>query len=84
MHAVATTGAAWMRRRRVIYMLHSTHSCTISADRRTYRPRADIVMFAECADMNTSPQDRSGGISDRPGAPTDRPSRHILTIDIDI
>ena len=49
----------------------------------TYRPRADIVMFAECADMNTSPQDRSGGLSDRPGAPTDRPSRRI-DIDIDI
>ena len=41
------------------------------------------AMFAECADMNTSPQDRSGGLSDRPGAPPERPSRRI-SIGIDM
>ena len=41
------------------------------------------AMFAECAGMKMRRYDRSGGLSDRPGAPTDRPSRHI-SIDIDI
>ena len=30
-----------------------------------------------CAGMQTNPQDRSGGLSDRPGVPTERLSRHI-------
>ncbi len=30
-----------------------------------------------CVSMKTNPQDRSGGLSDRPGVPTERLSRHI-------
>ena len=30
-----------------------------------------------CVGVKTKPQDRSGGLSDRPGVPTERLSRHI-------
>ena len=76
MHANAIPGAVWMSRRRV--------SCLIQLDHSPFWPigvhsghvgtrRCSWV----CAGMQTNPQDRSGGLSDRPGVPTERLSRHI-------
>ena len=58
-------------------MPHPTRSFTILAHRRTYRPRGYAEVFVGVRGHETNPQDRSGGLPDRPGVPTDCPSRQI-------
>ena len=76
MHAVVTAGAAWMSRQRV--------TCLIQLDRSPFWPIGVHIGHVDtprcswvCVGMKTNPQDRPGGLSDRPGVPTERLSRHI-------
>ena len=64
-------------------------TCLIQLDRSPFWPIGVHIGHVDtprcswvCAGMKTNPQDRSGGLSDRPGVPTERPSRHI-SISID-
>ena len=75
-HANATPEAAWMSRRRL--------TCLIQLDRSPFWPIGvhighvdTFVGLRLCAGTITDSQDRSGGLSDRPGVPTERLSRHI-------
>ena len=76
MHAVVIPGAAWMSRQHV--------TCLIQLDRSPFWPIGVHIGHVDtprcswvCVGMKTNPQDRSGGLSDRPGVPTERLSRHI-------
>ena len=76
MHANATPGAAWMSRHRLTCHIRLDHSPFWPIGVHSGHvdtPRCSWV----CAGMKTNPQDRSGGLSDRPGVPTERLSRHI-------
>ena len=74
MHAVVTPGAAWISRRRL--------TCLIQLDHSPFWPigvhigHVDTPRFVGLrAGTKTNPQDRSSGLPDRPGVPTDRLSR---------
>ena len=75
-HANSTPGAVWMSRRRV--------TCLIQLDHSPFWPIGVHIGHVDtprcswvCVGMKTNPQDRPGGLSDRPGVPTERLSRHI-------
>ena len=76
MHANATPGAAWMSRRRVTCLIQLDHSPFWPIDVHIGHVDTQRCSWV-CAGMKTNPQDRSGGLSDRPGVPTERLSRHI-------
>ena len=81
MHAVVTPSAAWMSRRRL--------TCLIQLDHSPFWPIGGHIGHVDtprcswvCADTKTDSRDQSGGLSDRPGVPTERPSRR-MSIGID-
>ena len=76
MHANATPGAVWMSRRRVTCLIQLDHSPFWPIGVHSGHVGTRRCSWV-CAGMQTNPQDRSGGLSDRPGVPTERPSRHI-------